>query len=482
MTKRWIVSIIILSVLIQAWIHLPKENKAFSPIKVKSVHNTKTQSIIVTYKNVFNTFQNGQVLSHMNAEMSTLQQHIIHKKELLPHMEVWELSDSTYMWDLIEALNRHPTVSFAEPDYELTLFWGSKKKKKIDNPPLPAPIDSTPFLSDPRLSEAYGLYKIQAPQSWNIYRGNPEIVVAVIDSGMDYLHEDLSANVWHNPGEMGTYQNENGEVKNKEIDGIDNDGNGFIDDIIGWDFRNNDAFPYDDNHHGTHVAGIIGAVGENGKGSSGVIQNVSIMPLKFTSDKGSGKTSDAIKAIHYAVQNGAKIISNSWGGENFSVNLYQAVQYAQEHGVLFIAAAGNGGDDSRGDNLDKKPIYPAAFDLNNVISVAATNSKDKLELFSNYGPQSVDIGAPGAFILSTSPQNKYEVLSGTSMATPYVAGGAALLLSYQPKLTYQELKNLLMVSVDPLSTLSGKVASQGRLNVFKALQSLSSPEFILTRY
>ena len=457
MQKKWVVPFVVLVVALELWIQKPTTNKAYFNPNIVS-QNFASDRLIVSYKGEVNTLQRNQVLSDIRVVTSSIQK----RETLLPNMEVLVLKDKALFWDTFNRLSNHPAVAFVEPDYEVKLLFGSRKKKKKApaEPDIPFPMQRGQPSSDPFLDRTYGLYKIQAPQSWEIHRGSSNVIVAVIDSGIDYLHEDLTANLWYNPGEI-------------QNDGIDNDNDGFIDDIIGWDFRNNDNKPYDDNAHGTHVAGTIGAVGENGRGISGVIQKVSIMALKFTNNEGSGRTSDAISAIRYAVDHGANILSNSWGGENFTQALYDAVKYAQERGVLFIAAAGNGGNDSRGDDIDRYPTYPAAFDLDNVISVAATNSHDELEYFSNFGKNSVDLGAPGVYIYSTVPKNKYEAFSGTSMATPHVAGGAALLLSYKPNLSFTDIKNILLSSTDKLPTLNNKSVSGGRLNVRAALTSAS---------
>ncbi len=463
MQKKWVVPFVVLVVALELWIQKPTINKAYFNPNITS-QNFASDRLIVSYKEVVGTLQRNQVLSDVRVSTNAIQK----TETLLPNMEVLVLKDKALFWDTFNRLSNHPAVAFVEPDYELKLLFGSRKKKKRapGEPDIPPPSQGGAPASDPYLDRTYGLYKIQAPQSWEIHRGNSNVVVAVIDSGIDYTHEDLTVNLWYNPREI-------------QNDGIDNDNNGFIDDMIGWDFRNNDNKPYDDNSHGTHVAGTIGAVGENGRGISGVIPKVRLMALKFTNNEGSGRTSDAIAAIRYAVDHGANILSNSWGGENFTQALYDAVKYAQERGVLFIAAAGNGGSDSRGDDIDRYPTYPAAFDLDNVISVAATNSYDELEYFSNYGRSSVDLGAPGVYIYSTVPKNKYEAFSGTSMATPHVAGGAALLLSYKPNLTSMEVKNTLLSATDKLKTLNGKSLSGGRLNVRIALEMVTNSSTVV---
>ena len=219
------------------------------------------------------------------------------------------------------------------------------------------------------------------------------VLVGVIDTGVDYNHPDLAANIWTNPGEIAG-------------NGIDDDGNGYIDDVHGYDFVNNDGDPMDDNGHGTHFSGTIGGVGNNGIGVAGVNWNVKIMALKFLDSGGSGSTANAVAGVQYATMMGVDVTSNSWGGGGFSQALYDAIDAAGAANIAFVAAAGNNGA-----NNDTSPAYPAAYDLPNIISVAATDDNDELASFSNYGAASVDLGAPGVDILSTLPGNQYGLLS-----------------------------------------------------------------------
>jgi subtilisin family serine protease len=331
-------------------------------------------------------------------------------------------------------------------------------------------INSVP--NDPQFNLLWGLNNtgqtggtpdadIDVPEAWDIQTGSENVVLAVIDSGVDYNHQDLAANMWTNSGEIAG-------------NGIDDDGNGYIDDVRGYDFINQDNDPMDDNGHGSHVAGTIGAAGNNNIGVVGVSPNVSIMPLKFLGFNGGGSTSDAVRAVDYAANNGAKVINASFGGGGYSQAMFNAIGDANNNGVLFIAAAGNASS-----NNDSTPSYPANYDLPNVISVAATNYVDQLSWFSNYGNNTVDLGAPGGTaavfpydqrdILSTLPNNQYGWLPGTSMAAPHVAGAAALLLAQDPSRTPAQLKDILMNTTDPLTSLNGKTVSGGRLNVWKAL-------------
>ena len=310
---------------------------------------------------------------------------------------------------------------------------------------MPAPAEVNPPVADPDLSKDYGLTKIGATDAWAITKGSKNFIVADIDTGIDYNHEDLAFNVWRNP---------HPSDKN---------------DIVGYDFVHDDGLPFDDNEHGTHTAGTIGAVGGNGIGISGVSQRVSLMAVKFLSGDGSGTTADAIRAIDYAIGHGAKVLSNSWGGKSDGDNqaLSDAIDRARAKGVLFIAAAGNDGSDNDGND----PDYPASFKQDNMIAVAATDEQDTLAFFSNYGKTTTHLAAPGVNVYSTVPGNKYASLSGTSMACPHVAGAAALLWSMHPNWDYKKVKQVLLDTVDPIASLKDKTVTGGRLNILRALRS-----------
>ncbi len=299
---------------------------------------------------------------------------------------------------------------------------------------------------------------ISAPEAWDIQTGDSAVVVAVIDSGVDYNHQDLAANMWTNPGEI-------------PGNGIDDDANGYIDDVRGWDFVSDDNDPFDDNSHGTHVAGTIAAVGNNEIGVVGVNWRARIMPLKFLDAYGNGTIADAVGAIQYATLMGARLTNNSWGGAGYSQALRDAITAADAAGTLFIAAAGNSGT-----NNDVSPFYPAGYDVPNIIAVAATDHNDNLAGFSNYGPSSVHLGAPGVSIFSTTPNDTYGYKNGTSMATPHVSGGAALLMAELPALTHLEIKERMLNAVDPVASLKGMVLTGGRLNANDALLGVVPPE------
>jgi subtilisin family serine protease/subtilisin-like proprotein convertase family protein len=344
-------------------------------------------------------------------------------------------------------------VAYVEPNYrlQLTAFRNSTN------------------TNDPLLGSLWGLNNtgqaggsvdadIDATDAWSITTGSSSTIVAVIDTGVDYSHPDLAANMWVNTGEIAG-------------NSIDDDGNGYVDDIYGYDFVNNDGDPFDDHSHGTHVSGTIAAVGNNGRGVTGVAWNASIMALKFLDASGSGYTSDAVRALDYAVANGANISNNSWGGVGYSQSMSDALARAQAAGHVFIAAAGN-----EGANNDNGAHYPANYTNNNVISVAATDRYDSLAYFSNYGATTVDIAAPGVEILSTTPNNNYSYYSGTSMATPHVSGVVALVMSQHPNWSYQQVIDQVLSNSDVLSSLQGKTITGGRLNAARAVGATFSDE------
>jgi subtilisin family serine protease len=295
---------------------------------------------------------------------------------------------------------------------------------------------------------------IDAPEAWDIHTGDRSILVGVIDTGIDYNHPDLAANMWTNPNEIAG-------------NGIDDDGNGYIDDTRGWDFVNNDNDPMDDHYHGTHCAGTIGGVGNNANGVTGVCWQVSMVGLKFLSKGGGGTISDAVSAVYYANSIGVNLTSNSWGGGGYSEALKDAIDAANDAGMLFIAAAGNNAFDN-----DVYENYPSSYTSPNVIAVAATDVNDELAPFSNWGATTVDLAAPGVDIYSTQPGNLYQNLSGTSMATPHVAGAVALAWSLSPDSTAAEIKANVLASADPIPSMTGKCVTGGRLNAYKTLTSL----------
>jgi len=292
---------------------------------------------------------------------------------------------------------------------------------------------------------------IGATLAWGSGTGSKEIVVAVIDTGIDLTHEDIADNAYTNTAEVAG-------------NGIDDDGNGFIDDVHGWNFSGGSNDATDDNRHGTHCSGTIGGVGDNGKGVAGVNWHVSLMPIKFLTAQGSGSLADAVESIKYATKMRVHVMSNSWGGGGFSKAMEDAIKEARDAGILFVAAAGN-----ESNNNDARPTYPAGYQVENVLSVAAIDNRDSLANFSNYGARLVHIGAPGVRIWSSVPGNRYESLSGTSMACPHVAGAAALLWSLNRGMTYADIKTRLITTAEPTRALQRKTVAGGRLNIANAI-------------
>ena len=314
--------------------------------------------------------------------------------------------------------------------------------------------------NDPHFEEQWNLPLINMPGAWAIEQGDPEVIIAVVDTGFDYTHEDLASQTWINPGEI-------------PDNGIDDDNNGYIDDVHGWDFsrlpsgagngeaENGDNDPIDESGHGTHVAGIIGAAVDNDIGIAGIGWNCTLMPIRGAGVAGIRDDRSAA-AIVYAVDNGARVINMSWGGRERSFVLRDAVDYAYARGVLMVAASGN---ESEGDS-----IFPAGY--RKVISVAATEQHKQKFYQSNFGA-SIDIGAPGNVILSTHINNRYRSLSGTSMATAHVSGVAALIISKRPSLTHEEVRQILVSSTDPI-TESPELVGAGNLNAARALMASGS--------
>lgn len=366
------------------------------------------------------------------------------EKELSDNVLLLSFDDSKdNIEKVLTELNGQAGIEYAEPNY----------KREMSISPL----------TEPYSENLWGLKNNTNPGNdinvlnvWNKTLGNKDIVVGIIDGGIDYDHEDLKDNIWTN---------------SKEIpgNGIDDDGNGYIDDYYGWDFIYGDNNPMDYDGHGTHIAGTIAAA-QNGTGVVGVAPNVKVMALRT----GEGRyvyTSETIEAIKYATNKGVKIFNCSYGSENFSQAEFDVIKNSN---ALFLAASGNGDANGNGVNNDLKAMYPASYELTNVISVASINKEGNLSSFSNYGAKTVDIAAPGEDILSTIPSDDYGWSTGTSMATPHVAGAAALLLSYNPNVTIANLRNYLLNGTHKLPSLNGKVATGALLDVTSSLVAMDS--------
>ncbi|MBI5309848.1 MAG: S8 family serine peptidase [Actinobacteria bacterium] len=337
--------------------------------------------------------------------------------------------------EVAQLLEEQPGVTYAEPNYIV------RRQAWAD--------DS--FLTDGTL---WGVIKVKAPTAWNVSRGSG-ITVAVLDSGVALDHPDLVSNFWQNGDEV--------------VDGVDNDGNGFTDDVYGADWVRSDGTPDDEEGHGTHVAGTVAAVADDGNPAVGVAPGAQVMSLKFLDSEGVGNVGDAIAAIDYAISEGASVINASWGGPEYSAALEDAIRRAGDAGVVFATAAGNDGSDN-----DDMPSYPASMDLPNLISIAAANSENQLAGFSNYGPQTVDVAAPGVDVTSTVG-GSYEAWSGTSMATPHVAAVAALLKSTEPGLPASQIVDAIKYGSRQVDTLAGRVQSGGIADAVGALAAIGHP-------
>lgn len=360
----------------------------------------------------------------------------------------------------IQKLEYHPWVEYVEPNY----------KVKSSAPAIPLPNDvffnyqwgshNTAQFSGGKVEA-----DIDAPEAWKLYKPTSQIIVAVIDTGVDYSHQDLGSNIWINSAED---LNRDGKITKEDINGKDDDKNGLIDDVAGWNFSKNNNNPMDDNGHGTHVSGIIAARISNQAGIAGIAGQgyVKIMPLKFLAANGSGYVADAVNALAYATSKQAKIANNSWGGSGYSQAMLAAMQKFEASGGLFIAAAGNSNK-----NNDTAPYYPASYNLSNVLAVASISYDNQLSTFSNYGASSVQLAAPGTYIASTWPNNQYALLSGTSMAAPCVSGVAALLWSQKgANTTAAQIRTTLLNTVKKNTAISKYTSTSGVVNANNALK------------
>lgn len=370
------------------------------------------------------------------------------------NMHHFSLKQGESVESIIAELKNDPDVEYAEPNYILRATAQVAQQKDLEAPMTLEQIQST--VGAEAVAQTFA--PIDLSQAWAQETPNLAApIVAVIDTGLDYNHSVFvnSGAVWSNAGEIAG-------------NGIDDDHNGFVDDVRGWNFVNGSNDPDDDDAHGhgTHVSGIILGTTQNIFASPIAAAKIRIMPLKFLDSTGSGTTSAAVQAIYYAVNNGAKVLNNSWGGGSWSNSLITALTYAYNHDVAVVAAAGNSGTDN-----DVAPLYPASYPIPNIISVAASSDWDTLAGFSNYGVNSVHVASPGLSIRSTLPGNVYGYLSGTSMATPFVSGIAALMVREAPSMNGYQVKELIMQSAESISAFSGKVSTGARINVNNSILS-----------
>jgi subtilisin family serine protease len=415
-----------------------------SPVKTQSdpdVHDWVPDTLLIGFKSDADTATRDAVHAALGARR-------VHRYSRIP-VDVAALPKNSDLKAFIAAYQSQSGVAYAEPNYIIRL---------------------SAIPDDPRFGDLWGLHNtgqtggtpgadIRATAAWDITTGSRAVIVGIIDTGIDYTHPDLIDNLWVNPDET-----ENG---------LDDDGNGIMDDLYGARWIDGTGMPtsgdpMDGNNHGTHVAGTIGGVGHNAIGVAGINWQVRLMGLKFLDDSGSGATADAISAIEYAIDKGAHLSNNSWGGGGYSQALRDMIEAAGEANQLFIAAAGNDGTDN-----DTLPHYPSTYDNENIIAVASSDHNDARSSFSCFGLTTVDLAAPGSSILSTVPGGDYDTFSGTSMASPHVAGVAALLYSMAPTAPYDLIKQALLDSVDVLPAWDNLTVTGGRLNAFAALQRVN---------
>jgi subtilisin family serine protease len=346
-------------------------------------------------------------------------------------------------------------VDFAEPDYRLRLATAPNDPRYLDG--------SLWHLHNTGQSGGVADADIDAPEAWATLRQATNIIVAIVDTGVRYTHEDLAPNMWVNPGEI--------------ADGKDTDGNGYIDDIHGINAAANNGNPIDINGHGTQVAGLVGAVGNNAKGVTGVAWSVRLMALRFFDDAENGYVSDAVECFDYARANGAHIINASFGSPSYSSSFFSAINSCRNAGIIVVAAAGNDGLDT-----DTTPYYPACYNLDNIVALSATTRTDTLASYSNYGATSIDLAAPGSDLYTTynSSDASYVRNSGTSFAAPVTAGAFALLKARYPADSHLQLIERVLSTVDPLPSLSGKTITGGRLNLASALGPSLQADFAVS--
>jgi len=413
---------------------------------------TRKAEVLVRFRSGIAAEVIGRITARLNDEVED-------RIESVDGLNVIEDEDGRSADEVVAQYRALPEVEYAEVNGIITLDHKESAGKHI-------------HANDEMFSRQWGLFNsgenggkfgadISAMRAWAVTTGSDQVVVAVIDSGVDYSHPDLANNIWTRPQIIKAYQDDD----LTSGDAIDH----AVDDVHGFNFVDDNDDPMDDNGHGTHCAGIIGAEGDNGLGIAGVNWNVKIMPLRFMDADGAGTTKDAIEAINYVIDRkragvNVRIISASWGSTAKSRALADVISRAFAEGILFVAAAGNSSS-----NNDQTPHYPASYNLANMVSVAAADRNDELASFSNYGAESVNVAAPGEEILSTWLEHGFTEKKGTSMATPFVAGVAALILSRNPKMPVSDLRAKLLQSVDVLPALKGKVSSGGRINAAKAV-------------
>jgi len=474
----------------------------------------KLFSVLCLMSTCFTVFANcdyvsGQVLIKMKANKTSAQKTSL-KTQMKANslktfqslgIELWDVSANNKNGNIdhiIEQYKNHPDVEYIEPNYRYDLSLGkstkvknySNKKQQNNNDANDPLFNEQWHLDNLGLNGGVADVDINAPEAWGIITESPAVKVAILDSGIDWKHEDLAENIWQNLGEDAdgdgqvlVYENGEWIFDPEDENGIDDDGNGYIDDFVGWDFVNDDNNPYDDHSHGTHVAGIVGAVGNNTFGIAGVSWNVEMAALKMISDYNWTTCDVILDAIQYSTQMGFLINNCSWRKrcENPSLSIPDAIATAEAEGYLYIVAAGNETNGTPGKDNDTHPsvVYPATYPFENIISVASIDNDGALSYFSHYGATSVDIAAPGRDIFSTLPFNNYGLNTGTSMAAPQVAAACALLWQLHPEYDYQEIKEKLINNARLSNTLTDKCVSGGWLDLYSLLSDNTPTEYCI---
>lgn len=376
-------------------------------------------------------------------------------KAAFPEMNMLHMAVKPGQENAVNDIKNDPDVLFIEPNYILEKLDDGLPGQVVDS------LSAEQVYAQSSTSFSQNYSSVRVEQAWQLlspYSASNRPIVAILDTGLDSSHNVFrtSKALWVNPKEI-------------PANGVDDDQNGYVDDISGWNFINNSSSFADDEGHGTHVAGIVVGAGLDIFSQQVDQSRIQIMPLKFLDNQGSGSTANAIKAIYYAVNNGARVINNSWGGPGYSSSLLEAMTYAYDHHVLIVSAAGNSSK-----NNDSNEMYPANYSVPSNISIAATSDTDRLASFSNYGSQTVHIASPGVYIYSTLPGNTFGSMSGTSMAAPFVAGVAALALRESPNMNGYQLKSLLVSTANPIGTLTNKIKSGARIDMYSLISQVKA--------
>ena len=433
----------------------------------RATHSTVGRTAPYVQHQMLVRFRSGvdaAAIAQLNARLGAS---TVKRFSFVPGLQLLQLKPALSVTKTVAAFSSQTQVLYAQPNWVSHIGPTTRGNSEA----APASIGKTP--NDPRYGEQWDWPKVNAPKAWDLSTGSHTVVVGDIDTGLEYTHEDLAANAWQNTAEC------NGKK------GKDDDGNGYVDDCYGIDTINGDTNPIDDNGHGTHTGGTIGAVGNNGIGVTGFSWSVQVLPCKSHDSSGNGSVASIIECYQYMVTEkaaGNDIIAtnNSYGGCPEACDYDQAtkdgIAAMGKAGILFAVAAANNSSDN-----DVKPVYPSNYFLPNVLPVAATTSTDGLASFSDYGVRTVMVGAPGQGILSTYRNNAYGNLSGTSMATPHVAGLAGLLHAYDPSLSIYQIRNLIIAGGDSITSLAGKTVSGKRIDAFGSLKCKNSTAFGLLR-